>query len=71
MGLQNRYGLATQLLMEKIMNEHEESVNHSYFQRPVHAVFGQQMSVKKEMEKYGKIGLAAVVKEFTQLNKGA
>eukprot|EP00957_Ditylum_brightwellii_P157184 11962828-Ditylum_brightwellii.AAC.1 len=41
-GLQNRYELATQLLMEKtmnkaveekIMNEHEESVNHSYFQR--------------------------------------
>eukprot|EP00957_Ditylum_brightwellii_P073897 5615261-Ditylum_brightwellii.AAC.1 len=53
------------------MNEHEESVNHSYFQRAVHVVFGQQMSAKKGMEKYGEIGLAAVVKEFIQLNKGA
>eukprot|EP00957_Ditylum_brightwellii_P108284 8260751-Ditylum_brightwellii.AAC.1 len=41
-GLQNRYKLATQLLIKKTMNkavekiymnEHEESVNHSYFQR--------------------------------------
>jgi hypothetical protein len=72
-GMQNRYGLTTQLLMEKekIMNEHGECVYHSYFQRTLHAVFGQQMSAKKGMEKYGEIGLAAVVKEFTQLSKGA
>eukprot|EP00957_Ditylum_brightwellii_P009242 699456-Ditylum_brightwellii.AAC.1 len=53
------------------MNEHEESVYQSYFQRTVHAVFGQQMSAKRGMEKYGEIGLAAVVKEFTHLSKGA
>eukprot|EP00957_Ditylum_brightwellii_P170412 12971900-Ditylum_brightwellii.AAC.1 len=29
------------------------------------------MSAKKGMEKYREIGLAAVVKEFTQLSKGA
>eukprot|EP00957_Ditylum_brightwellii_P000693 54473-Ditylum_brightwellii.AAC.1 len=29
------------------------------------------MSAKEGMEKYGEIGLAAVVNEFTQLNKGA
>eukprot|EP00957_Ditylum_brightwellii_P031893 2418451-Ditylum_brightwellii.AAC.1 len=53
------------------MNKHEESVYHSYFQRTVHAVFRQHMSAKKGMEKYEEIGLAAVVKEFTQLSKGA
>eukprot|EP00957_Ditylum_brightwellii_P155660 11849772-Ditylum_brightwellii.AAC.1 len=53
------------------MNEYEESVYHSYFQRIVHAVFGQQMSAKKGMEKYREIGLAAVLKEFTRLIKGA
>eukprot|EP00957_Ditylum_brightwellii_P056832 4308171-Ditylum_brightwellii.AAC.2 len=50
---------------DKIMNEHEESANHFYLQRAVHAVFGQQMSAKKGIEKYGATGLAAVVKEFT------
>eukprot|EP00957_Ditylum_brightwellii_P185497 14123501-Ditylum_brightwellii.AAC.1 len=29
------------------------------------------MSAKKRMEKYGEVGLAAVVNEFTQLSKGA
>ena len=49
------------------MKEHEETINHSYLQRSVNAVFAQ-MSAKKVLEKFGERGLAAIVKEFTQLN---
>ena len=34
-------------------------------------VFAQQMSAKKGIKKYGKRAIAAIIKEFTQLDKGA
>ena len=34
-------------------------------------VFAQQMSAKKGIKKYGKRAIAAILKEFTQLDKGA
>ena len=54
----------------EIQKDHEASINHSYLQRCVNAIFAQ-MSATKGIKKFGEKGLAAVVKEFTQLNEGA
>ena len=52
------------------MNEKEETINHSMFQRTVHTVFGQ-MSAVKGLKKHPVEALAAIIKEFQQLDKGA
>ena len=53
----------------KKMSKHE-TTQHTYMQMATYVIF-TQMSANKGFKKYGQAAVAAMIKEFTQLNEGA
>ena len=57
-------------VQDKVVIDDGDLIEYSLMQRCIEVLFAQ-MSASEGIKKFGERGLAAVVKEFTQLNEGA